>query len=83
MTKSSNTPDNVARLSERSVFWVAAGLSVGPLVALGLARFAYAVLLPAIRLELHWSYAGAGIMNTVSSCGYSLRFIKAICNSYS
>jgi hypothetical protein len=31
-------------------------------VALGLARFAYALLLPAMRVELHWSYAGAGMM---------------------
>jgi len=72
MTRSSNTRKNVARLNERSVFWVAAGLSVGPLVALGLARFAYALLLPAMRVELHWSYADAGTMNTANAAGYLL-----------
>lgn len=77
MTRSSNTRGNVARLNERSVFWVAAGLSVGPLVALGLARFAYALLLPAMRVELHWSYAGAGMMNTMNAAGYLLGALAA------
>ena len=32
--------------------WLVAGLAMGPAVALGLARFAYALLLPAMRLDL-------------------------------
>jgi MFS family permease len=77
MTRSGNTRDSAARLNERSVFWVAAGLSVGPLVALGLARFAYALLLPTMRVELHWSYAGAGMMNTANAAGYLLGALAA------
>lgn len=52
--------------------WVAIGLAVGPLVAIGLARFAYALLLPAMRADLDWSYAQAGAMNTANAAGYLL-----------
>ena len=50
--------------------WVPLGLSIGPLVALGLARFAYALLLPAMRTSLDWSYVQAGAMNTANAAGY-------------
>jgi predicted MFS family arabinose efflux permease len=50
--------------------WVAAGLALGPAVALGLARFAYALLLPAMRTDLGWSFATAGVMNTANAVGY-------------
>ena len=43
---------------------------MGPAVALGLARFAYALLLPAMRLDLSWTYADAGAMNTANAAGY-------------
>lgn len=49
---------------------VAVGLALGPAVALGLARFAYALLLPAMRDDLHWSFAAAGAMNTTNAIGY-------------
>jgi predicted MFS family arabinose efflux permease len=39
-------------------------------VGLGLARFAYALLLPAMRASLHWSYTTAGAMNTANALGY-------------
>jgi predicted MFS family arabinose efflux permease len=50
--------------------WIVAGLAMGPVVALGLARFAYALLLPAMRADLGWSYANAGTMNTANAVGY-------------
>jgi len=50
--------------------WIVAGLAMGPAVALGLARFAYALLLPAMRADLGWSYANAGAMNTANALGY-------------
>jgi hypothetical protein len=34
--------------------WVVIGLAMGPAVALGLARFAYALLLPAMRVDPGW-----------------------------
>ncbi|MDV3223343.1 YbfB/YjiJ family MFS transporter, partial [Intrasporangium sp.] len=56
---------------------VALGLAAGPLVALGLARFAYALLLPAMRDDLDWSYAAAGAMNTANAAGYLVGALAA------
>ncbi len=50
--------------------WSAAGLAAGPLVGLGFARFAYALLLPAMASHLGWSLATAGAMNTANGVGY-------------
>jgi predicted MFS family arabinose efflux permease len=50
--------------------WVVVGLAMGPAVALGLARFAYALLLPPMRADLGWSFADAGTMNTANAAGY-------------
>jgi predicted MFS family arabinose efflux permease len=49
---------------------IVAGLAMGPAVGLGLGRFAYALLLPAMRADLGWSYAVAGAMNTANALGY-------------
>lgn len=49
---------------------VVAGLALGPMVALGLGRFAYSLLLPVMRADLHWSFAQAGAMNTANALGY-------------
>jgi len=49
---------------------VAAALALGSAVSLGLARFAYALLLPTMRDDLGWSYFTAGAMNTVNAAGY-------------
>ena len=49
---------------------VATALALGSAVSLGLARFAYALLLPAMRVDLGWSYFTAGAMNTVNAAGY-------------
>ncbi|MFI5485052.1 MULTISPECIES: YbfB/YjiJ family MFS transporter [Micromonospora] len=48
----------------------ALGLAAGPVVALGFTRFAYALLLPAMRGDLHWTYAQAGGLNTANAAGY-------------
>ena len=45
-------------------------LALAAAVSLGLARFAYALLLPAMRADLGWSYFTAGAMNTVNAAGY-------------
>jgi MFS family permease len=51
---------------------------MGPLVALGLARFAYALLLPPMRADLHWSLATAGAMNTANAAGYLAGAVVAV-----
>lgn len=60
-----------------STVWVALGLSLGPAVALGLARFAYGLLLPAMRTDLGWSFATAGAMNTANALGYLIGALLA------
>lgn len=47
-------------------------LALGAGLSLGLARFAYALLLPPMREQLGWSYATAGLLNTVNAAGYLL-----------
>lgn len=50
--------------------WVALGLALGPAAALGFGRFAYALLLPSMRLDLGWTYAEAGAINGANALGY-------------
>ncbi|WP_161965117.1 YbfB/YjiJ family MFS transporter [Ornithinimicrobium cerasi] len=49
---------------------VALALSAGPLLSLGLARFAYALLLPEMRADLGWTWSQAGALNTANAAGY-------------
>ncbi len=55
----------------------ALGLALGPAVALGLARFAYSLLLPPMRADLHWTVTLAGTMNTAGAVGYLAGAIAA------
>lgn len=61
-------PPDPERHPDRVV--VVLALAAGPLIALGLARFAYALLLPPMREELHWTYSQAGALNTSNAAGY-------------
>src|SRR5689334_3597053 len=56
---------------------VVLGLAMGPAVGLGLGRFAYALLLPAMRVDLGWSYAQAGALNTANAAGYLIGALLA------
>ncbi len=38
----------------------------------GFGRFAYALLLPVMRDDLHWDYAASGWLNTANSVGYGI-----------
>jgi predicted MFS family arabinose efflux permease len=51
-------------------FWVLAALSLAPAVATSFARFAYALLLPAMRSELDLNYSQAGSLSTANAIGY-------------
>jgi len=51
---------------------LALALSVGAALSLGITRFAYGLLLPAMREDLAWSYTLAGAMNTANAAGYLL-----------
>jgi predicted MFS family arabinose efflux permease len=52
------------------VWRTALGLALGPAVVLGLARFAYGLLLPSMRSDLGWSFARAGTINAANAGGY-------------
>ncbi|MHB1942565.1 MAG: YbfB/YjiJ family MFS transporter [Acidiferrobacteraceae bacterium] len=54
----------------RVPLWVFFALAAGPAVALGFARFAYALILPAMMHRLGWSLTTAGAMNTANAVGY-------------
>lgn len=49
---------------------VLAGLTLGVTVTNGFARFAYGLILPAMKSEMGWSYAQAGWLNTANALGY-------------
>ena len=51
---------------------LAAALSLGAAVSLGITRFAYGLLLPTMRADLGWSFTLAGAMNTANALGYLL-----------
>ncbi|WP_239025147.1 YbfB/YjiJ family MFS transporter [Rhodoligotrophos defluvii] len=52
-------------------------LAMAPAAGLGIARFAYALVLPDMRDSLSWSYAEAGWMNTINALGYLLGAVVA------
>jgi predicted MFS family arabinose efflux permease len=66
-TGASTTDAGIARQA-----LIALALASAPVVALGFTRFAYALLLPEMHQQLHWSYAQAGGMNTANAVGYIL-----------
>jgi predicted MFS family arabinose efflux permease len=43
---------------------------LGPAVGLGLGRFSYALVLPAMQAQLGWSFTIAGALNTANATGY-------------
>ena len=67
-------------------FSVVAALSLGPAVSNSFARFAYALMLPAIRADLGLNYSQAGALNTANAIGYlggalfAARYVSALGN---
>jgi MFS family permease len=69
------------RVHGRGLF-IAFLLSFGPAVSNSFARFAYALLLPAMRTDLQWNWSQAGAINTVNAFGYLLGalLVRAVVN---
>ncbi len=63
--------------TSRQTWALAFALSLGAAVSLGITRFAYGLLLPAMRTDLSWSYTLAGGMNTANALGYFLGALAA------
>jgi predicted MFS family arabinose efflux permease len=53
-------------------------LSGGAAVAVGFARFGYALILPAMKTDLDLNYAQAGWLNTANALGYLLGALMTI-----
>ncbi|CAG4914959.1 hypothetical protein R52603_04293 [Paraburkholderia saeva] len=64
--------DHAGSPARLNTLLLAAALSLGSAIALGLARFSYALLLPSMKADLAWSFAQAGAMNTANALGYLL-----------
>lgn len=77
MTARSIAKANTPRAEIWRELMIALGLSIGAAVALGLSRFAYALLLPAMRADLGWTYVEAGALNTANGAGYIVGAIIA------
>ncbi len=54
------------------------GLAMAPAVGNGFARFAYGLLLPAMREDLGWNYTEAGWIGTANAIGYFIGAILAL-----
>ncbi len=64
---------------KRILPWLAVvGLSLGPAVANGFARFAYGLILPEMRADLGWSYTESGWINTANAIGYLAGAVLAL-----
>ena len=67
-------------------FALVAALSLGPAVSNSFARFAYALMLPAMRADLGLNYSQAGALNTANAIGYlggalfAARYVSALGN---
>ena len=53
-----------------SVWWVALALACVPAVIVGFGRFAYGVVLPAMKADLGLTFAQMGALNTANALGY-------------
>ncbi len=65
-------PQTPLQTPPRHLTALALALSLGAAISLGITRFAYGLLLPAMRTDLGWSYTLAGGMNTANALGYFL-----------
>ena len=54
------------------------GLAMGTAVSNGYARFAYGLILPAMRTDLGWTYTQAGWINTANAIGYLIGALLAL-----
>ena len=65
------SPDDISMPATPTRQWVVlAGLALGVTVTNGFARFAYGLMLPAMKSEMGWNYAQAGWLNTANAIGY-------------
>ena len=64
--------------SNARLWWIVVALSLGPAVTNGFARFAYGLILPAMREDLDWTFTEAGWINTANAIGYLVGALLAL-----
>ena len=64
--------------SNARLWWIVVALSLGPAVTNGFARFAYGLILPAMREDLNWTFTEAGWINTANAIGYLVGAVLAL-----
>jgi predicted MFS family arabinose efflux permease len=75
---SPTTPEPTGDAAATGIRWGrTARLALGTTSALGLGRFAYGLILPAMRSELGWSLAKSGGLTTANALGYLLGALAA------
>ncbi|MEM7190383.1 MAG: YbfB/YjiJ family MFS transporter [Pseudomonadota bacterium] len=62
----------------RRIWWIIIGISLGPAVTNGFARFAYGLILPAMQDDLAWNFTQAGWINTANAIGYLIGSVLAL-----
>ncbi|MFT5111523.1 MAG: MFS family permease [Parasphingorhabdus sp.] len=65
-------------MQDRRIWLIVLGLSIGPAVSNGFARFAYGLILPSMQQELAWSFTAAGWINTTNAIGYLIGALLAL-----
>lgn len=65
-------------MSQHRIWLIVLGLSLGPAVSNGFARFAYGLLLPSMQQDLGWNYTTAGSINTANAVGYLIGALLAL-----
>ena len=68
-------------MTARSNLWtwlIVLGLSLGPAISNGFARFAYGLILPAMRNDLGWNFTQSGAINTANAVGYLIGALGAL-----
>ncbi len=71
MSSSSLVSSPVSRKGSRlQTLVLALCLALAPAVGIGFGRFAYALVLPAMKSNLGWNFAQAGAMGTANALGY-------------
>ncbi|RYX85743.1 YbfB/YjiJ family MFS transporter [bacterium] len=71
MSPSTVVPSSPSRaVSRLQTLVLALCLALAPAIAIGFGRFAYALVLPAMKTDLGWSFSQAGSMGTANALGY-------------
>ncbi len=66
----SENADGMTTAQTRLIWGAVLGLALGPAMSNGFGRFAYGLVLPAMRDDLGWSFTQAGWIGTANAIGY-------------